>query len=239
MDNNEKELMDQLRQIVEAEDARLTEESHQEARTVSKGLFAELDKEFSDSTDSVLLYVTSVDGDEALEAAKDAKHLSTTDAKSPDELLQKLKDGEAKAAKCSMAMPPVPREKLLEIIQEQEAVMLLHGWANPMALVCRVVNDDGSVLKAMALPSDLAYEWTTADGKSEYRHTTYDQPIPEPEEFGGKENMEMIQHLVTAAQQPRQLKRDFPDAFEALMRETVRNMKRKMREQCIDPEDLD
>jgi predicted Zn-dependent protease with MMP-like domain len=238
MDNNEKELMDQLRQIVEAEDARLTEESHDEARIVSKGLFAELDKEFSDSTDSVLLYVANVDGDEALEAAKDAKHLSTTNAETVEELLQKLKEGEAKAARCSLAMPPVPREKLLEIIQEQEAVMLLHGWADPMALACRVVNDDGSVLKAISLPNDLAYEWTTADGKSEYRHTTYDQPIPEPEDFGGEGNMEMIQHLVTAAQQPRQLKRNFPDAFDALMKQVVQSMKDKMRERGIDPDSL-
>jgi hypothetical protein len=236
--DSEKELMDQLRNIVEAEDKRLTQEARDEAVTISKGIFAALDNEFADEENSILLYVASVDNDEALQDLEDKKHIGVAEGDTVEGLRKRLQESEVRAAKAAMCMPPVPKDKLVELLGDQTVVMMLHGWAKPMGLVARIVNEDGSVFKGVSFPNDLAYEWTTPDGKSEYRHATYDQEIPDPDEFGGDENMKLMQILVTAAQQPRELKRHFPDAYDALMDKSIEHMKNELRDKGIDPESL-
>lgn len=236
--SNDDELMAELRNIVDAEGERLDGLAHQEAETITRKIFEEIDKEFADNSNSVLLYVAEVTKEEALKDFDSKKHVVPLELEGQD-FHKSLKDDEARAAKAALACPPIPKSKLLEILDSQEPVMLLHGWSNLYGLIVRVVHDDGSVFKAASFPSDLAFEFTLPDGTKSYSHHTYEQDIPEPQEFGGQENMDIMRLVCSAAQSPRELKRNFPDAFDALIAKITNDMKNKMKDMGLDTDDLD
>ena len=233
MDNNEKELMDELKGIVDNAQGVIDREARIEADGVVKDIFSHMDREFADENDCVLMYVANVDPEVAVKEYDENPDVIRVH--NPNANIDDVRNGTARAAKASVACPPLSKEKLSQMLQDETAVMLLHGWANPIGLIAFVRNDDGSTLKVAALPTDLIFEIKSKDG-DDYRHYDYNDPIPESVAFGGEDNMEMVKRIVTAAQEPRQLKQHYGSAYDALMDKCIERARQQMKENGIDPD---
>jgi hypothetical protein len=241
MDNNEKELMDQLKGIIDNAGEDLANKTVEEATHIFSVLCTQFDEHIPDDVEAVLMGMTEVsDPDEVSEARERAK---TGDRAIMSQFLDNGLDTEgARAMKLQAIVQGIDGEMMLDLLQDTETAMLLSAWLEPEGLVARVRRPDG-VLQVMTTAGSVQFIKTLPTGDRIVKFWGHDRNpdgkhvYPMRDDFANDYEYELCRGTYKYLAMPLELKKDSQDAYDTLLNAISEKLQRQVQRDNDDDEE--
>lgn len=236
MDNNEKELMDQLKGIIDNAGEDYLDKAEQEAKHVFTEMVKAFDSDLPKDLDTILLGIQKVDDEDEIAEAKAGMRQSVK-----SQFLDSLDDPEAQCMRVKPIIGELEPDNFIDMLHDTETAMLLSAWFEPTALVSRIKRN-GVTLHVMALPNAITYIKTLATGDTitKYWGNKRDADgkivYPEPSDFDEKYEFDLVRGTYKYLAMPMEMKQDSPKAYETLLEAISEKVQRQVR-QSMDDDD--
>lgn len=236
MDNNEKELMDQLKGIIDNASEDFLDKAEQEAKHVFTEMVKAFDSDLPKDLNTILLGIQKVDDEDEIAEAKAGMRQSVK-----SQFLDDLDDPEAQCMRVKPIIGEIEPDNFIDMLHDTETAMLLSAWFEPTALVSRIKRN-GVTLHVMALPNAITYIKTLATGDTitKYWGNKRDADgkivYPEPSDFDEKYEFDLVRGTYKYLAMPMEMKQDSPRAYETLLEAISEKVQRQVR-QSMDEDD--
>ena len=237
MDNNEKELMDQLKGIIDNAGEDYLDKAEQEAKHVFTEMVKAFDADLPKDLDTILLGIQKVDDEDEIAEAKAGMRQSVK-----SQFLDDLDDPEAQCMRVKPIIGEIEPDNFIDMLHDTETAMLLSAWFEPTALVSRIKRN-GVTLHVMALPNAITYIKTLATGDTitKYWGNKRDADgkivYPEPSDFDDKYEFDLVRGTYKYLAMPMEMKQDSPKAYETLLEAISEKVQRQVRQSMDDDDD--
>jgi len=238
MDNNEKELMDQLKGIIDDAGSDYLDKAEQEAKHIFTEMCKAFDADLPKDLETILLGIQKVDDEDEIAEAKAGMRPSVK-----SQFLEGLDDPEAQCMRVKPIIGSIEPDHFIDMLHDTETAMLLSAWFEPHSLVSRVKRN-GVVLHVMALPNAITYIKTLATGDTitkywgNKRDAEGNIVYPELSDFDEKYEYDLVRGTYKYLAMPMEMKQDSPKAYETLLEAISEKVQRQVR-QSFDEGDED
>lgn len=237
MDNNEKELMDQLKGIIDNAGEDYLDKAEQEAKHVFTEMVKAFDSDLPKDLNTILLGIQKVDDEDEIAEAKAGMRQSVK-----SQFLDSLDDPEAQCMRVKPIIGEIEPDNFIDMLHDTETAMLLSAWFEPTALVSRIKRN-GVTLHVMALPNAITYIKTLATGDTitKYWGNKRDADgkivYPEPSDFDEKYEFDLVRGTYKYLAMPMEMKQDSPKAYETLLEAISEKVQRQVQQSMDDDDD--
>jgi hypothetical protein len=237
MDNNEKELMDQLKGIIDNAGSDYLDKAEQEAKHIFTEMVKAFDSDLPQDLETILLGIQKVDDEDEIAEAKAGMRQSVK-----SQFLDNLDDPEAQCMRVKPIIGEIEPDNFIDMLHDTETAMLLSAWFEPTSLVSRVKRN-GVTLHVMALPNAITYIKTLATGDTitkywgNKRDADGNIVYPEPSEFDDQYEYDLVRGTYKYLAMPMEMKQDSPQAYETLLQAISEKVQRQVRNSFGDDDD--
>ena len=238
MDNNEKDILNEVEGIINGAHEEYSLGHKKEALHIFTEMCKSFDQELPSDIETALFGVTFAEGDELEEVMKDAKeNPHKTVVSQFADTSRGLDDPDLKAAKVRSVVHSIPQEQFMDMLMDNETSMLLSAWLEPHALISRV-KSNGYIFQVMATQNSIVYIKTLPTGDTVTKYWGMGEPkgkdgktvYPERKDFTEPLEYELVRGTYRYLCMPIELKEKSQQAYELLLETISENIQRKIKE---------
>lgn len=226
MEDNEKELMDSLRDIINQSAESLQGNALDEMRAMAHQLSDEFRKAIPEDCETAVFGIALTPDEEMGEARK--RFDSGEALKSP--FVNDINDETAKCAKVESIINGFPKERIFEFLEDFDGMMLLNGFMNPQGLIVRIKNEDNTVFEVFVTDRYMTTLKTLVTGERLVRqYSAPDGEAPQREDFDSEFELDLVKSAYVALSIPHLVKQQGDDFYDTMIQVIQQKIERKMR----------
>jgi len=226
MEDNEKELMDSLRDIINQSAESLQGNALDEMRAMAHQLSDEFRKAVPEDCETAVFGIALTPDEEMGEARK--RFESGEALKSP--FVNDINDESAKCAKVESIINGFPKERIFEFLEDFDGMMLLNGFMNPQGLIVRIKNEDSTVFEVFVTDRYMTTLKTLVTGERLVRqYSAPDGEAPQREHFDSEFELDLVKSAYVALSIPHLVKQQGDDFYDTMIQVIQQKIERKMR----------
>jgi len=226
MEDNEKELMDSLRDIINQSAESLQGNALDEMRAMAHQLSDEFRKAIPEDCETAVFGIALTPDEEMDEARK--RFDSGEALKSP--FVNDINDETAKCAKVESIINGFPKERIFEFLEDFDGMMLLNGFMNPQGLIVRIKNEDSTVFEVFVTDRYMTTLKTLVTGERLVRqYSAPDGEAPQREHFDSEFELDLVKSAYVALSIPHLVKQQGEEFYDTMIQVIQQKIERKMR----------
>lgn len=226
MEDNEKELMDSLRDIINQSAESLQGNALDEMRAMAHQLSDEFRKAVPEDCETAVFGIALTPDEEMGEARK--RFESGEALKSP--FVNDINDESAKCAKVESIINGFPKERIFEFLEDFDGMMLLNGFMNPQGLIVRIKNEDNTVFEVFVTDRYMTTLKTLVTGERLVRqYSAPDGEAPQREHFDSEFELDLVKSAYVALSIPHLVKQQGEEFYDTMIQVIQQKIERKMR----------
>lgn len=226
MEDNEKELMDSLRDIINQSAESLQGNALDEMRAMAHQLSDEFRRAVPEDCETAVFGIALTPDEEMGEARK--RFESGEALKSP--FVNDINDETAKCAKVESIINGFPKERIFEFLEDFDGMMLLNGFMNPQGLIVRIKNEDNTVFEVFVTDRYMTTLKTLVTGERLVRqYSAPDGEAPQQEDFDSEFELDLVRSAYVALSIPHLVRQQGDEFYDTMLNVIQQKMERKMR----------
>lgn len=228
MEDNEKELMDALKDIVDNASNDLTDKSREEMASMSSQLADAFSEQIEPEIRTAIFGVTVLSDEQRAEAKERWENGDSHALKSP--FVHSIDDDDAKCAKVQDILHGIPQGAVLDFFDDFDGMMLLEGWLEPQGLIAFVRYDDGSTFQVFTTQEYVQTTRTLATGDKVSRNYKVGTDTPDLDELSEYET-DLVRGIHVALAMPKMIKAESQELYDTMLLAIQTKIERKTRTQ--------
>lgn len=232
MENNDKELMAELEDIVNNAEGKILDDVENEATHIFSELCKQFDEDIPVEVQTVLLGLQEVDDPDEIADAK--SRARGGDKAVMSQFIGSLDEEGCKTMKLSSIVSDLDPENFLDMLQDTDTSVLLCEWFEPKSLVSRV-RYEGCVLQVMVTAGTVHFIKTlpTGDKVTKFwgrkKHSDGKTVYPERSDFANDYEYDLCRGTYKYLAMPMEMKQESREAYDTLLNAIAEKMQRAMR----------